>query len=231
MGSLNGSAYRPGAPSAASRQQLDAALREIVALRERVATLAQDVANARRFALCDELTGLPNRRLLLDRFNQVIARCDRQHKQVVLLFLDLDGFKFINDTFGHAAGDALLRQVAARLAGCIRMSDTACRYGGDEFVVLLPEIEGENAGAVADKIRARLALPYVIADTEISVSASLGMALYPADGKAYRDLMEVSDRRMYRSKTMAIPPRLLSVARQRGEHFASEPAQGAQATA
>ena len=119
--------------------------------------LAQAVAQARRFSHYDQLTGLPNRTLLLDRFNQAAARAARQRKQVALLFLDLDGFKSINDMLGHAAGDRLLQQVAARLTASIRTSDTACRYGGDEFVVLLPELEcGESAVAACEKIRAHL---------------------------------------------------------------------------
>jgi diguanylate cyclase (GGDEF)-like protein len=193
---------------AVSRQQLNAALRDIEALRKRdallreqVTALAQTVAKLRRFAHRDQLTGLPNRHLLMDRFNQAIAQCERQQRQVALLFLDLDGFKGINDMLGHSVGDSLLQQVAARLASCVRVSDTVCRYGGDEFVVLLPEVGGQRcAAAVLRKIRAHLATPYMIAGTEIRLSASIGMAVYPVDGKAYNDLMHVSDREMYRNK-------------------------------
>jgi GGDEF domain-containing protein len=126
---------------AASRQHLGAALQQIDALLEQrsrleqqLIRLAQAVAQARRHAHHDELTGLPNRALLLDRFKQAVALGARQQKQVALLFLDLDGFKSINDALGHAAGDRLLQQAAARLAACIRTSDTACRYGGDELI-------------------------------------------------------------------------------------------------
>jgi len=175
---------------AASQQQLRSALGQIDALqrqdsvlRQEVDRLAQAIAQARKFAHHDPLTGLPNRFLLLDRFKQAVARADRQHKQVVLLFLDLDGFKSINDALGHAGGDRLLQQVAARLAACIRASDTACRYGGDEFVVLLPEFEGqESAVAAAEKIRAHLGTPYVVDGTAIQVTTSIGMAIYPIDG-------------------------------------------------
>ena len=196
---------------AESREQLRAAQKEIDtlrrrewALKQRVATLVKAIAKARRFAYHDELTGLPNRRLLMDRFDQAVALAERRHKQVALLFLDIDGFKDINDTFGHAAGDDLLQQVAARLSACIRASDTACRYGGDEFIVLIPEIDGEQTVAtVAHKIRAHLAAPYVVGGTERSVTISIGTAVYPVDGRAYRDLTAVSDREMYRNKAAA----------------------------
>jgi diguanylate cyclase (GGDEF)-like protein len=166
-----------------------------------VALLAQEVARARQFAHHDGLTGLPNRHLLLDRYNQAVAAAARQHRQVALLFLDLDGFKTVNDTYGHAAGDRVLQQVAARLRACIRTSDTACRYGGDEFVILLPQYEGrESAVAVAEKVCAHLAAPYAVGGTAISVTASIGMSTYPIDGHEYGDLMQVTDRAMYRNK-------------------------------
>jgi len=193
---------------AAIRQELDAALREIETLRaqgslltKQMALLTQEVARARQFAHHDGLTGLPNRRLLLDRYNQAVAAATRQHRQVALLFLDLDGFKGVNDTYGHAAGDRVLQQVALRLRACIRSSDTACRYGGDEFVILLPQYEGrERAVAVAEKVCAHLAAPYAVGGTAISVTASIGMAIYPIDGHEYGDLMQVTDRAMYRDK-------------------------------
>jgi diguanylate cyclase len=193
---------------AINEQELEAALRLIDGLRrqesllkQKVARLRQAVAQARQFAYHDELTGLPNRRLLMDRFNQAIARAARQHRLVALLFLDLDGFKAINDALGHVAGDSLLKQVAARLSACVRTSDTACRFGGDEFVILLPELESrESAAAAAGKIRAHLAVPYFIGGTEIGVAASIGMALYPVDGKAYEDLLKRSDVAMYWDK-------------------------------
>ena len=193
---------------AASRRELEAALREIEALRKQgsllirqMAVLAQEVARARQFAHHDGLTGLPNRRLLLDRYKQAVAAAARQHRQVALLFLDLDGFKRVNDTYGHAAGDSVLHQVAARLRACIRASDTACRYGGDEFVILLPQYEGQDSAvAVAEKVCSRLAAPYAVGSTAISVTASIGMAIYPIDGHEYGDLMQMTDRAMYRDK-------------------------------
>lgn len=191
-----------------SQQQVVTALRQIDTLQKRdellkqeVIQLAQAVAQARRSAHYDQLTGLPNRSLLLDRFNQAVARAARQHKQVALLFLDLDGFKSINDELGHTAGDRLLQQVAARLTAVVRKSDTACRYGGDEFVILLPEQEcRESAVAAAGKIRAHLAMPYVVDGATIQVTASIGMAIYPIDGSEFGDLIQQADAGMYCSK-------------------------------
>jgi diguanylate cyclase len=193
---------------ATSEQRLGAALRladelrgQEALLKQNVALLTEAVVQARQFAYHDELTGLPNRRLLLDRFNQAIARAARQRKPVALLLLDLDGFKTVNDALGHVAGDSLLRQVAARLLACVRTSDTACRFGGDEFVVLLPELESpESAAAAVGKVRAHFAAPYLIGDTTVDVSTSIGMALYPVDGLTYEDLVRHSDVAMYRDK-------------------------------
>ncbi len=197
-----------------SQQQVVIALRQIDTLQKRdellkqeVNQLAQAVAQARQSAHYDQLTGLPNRTLLLDRFNQAAARGARQHKLVALLFLDLDGFKSINDALGHTAGDRLLQQVAARLTASIRKSDTACRYGGDEFVILLPELERrESAVAAAEKIRAHLATPYVVDGTPIQVMASIGMAVCPIDGSEFGDLIQQADAAMYCNKAHGPAP-------------------------
>lgn len=163
--------------------------------------LTEAVLKAQRFAYHDELTGLPNRHLLLDRFQAAVASAVRHDQQVALLFLDLDRFKHVNDTLGHSAGDQLLQQVAARLVACLRASDTACRYGGDEFVLLLPELSGkEGAVVVADNVCAVLAAPYVIDGVEIAITASIGIAMHLVDAHGYGDLLRVSDRAMYRSK-------------------------------
>jgi diguanylate cyclase (GGDEF)-like protein len=190
------------------RERLRAALCRIDALeanglllRHQVALLQRTVTRERRFAYHDELTGLPNRRLLLDRYKQAVALAARQRRLVALLFLDLNDFKVVNDTHGHAAGDCILQQVAARLRTSVRASDTACRYGGDEFVVLLPDLETPvSAVAAVRKIRARLAAPYAVDGKEISVTASIGTALYPVDGDEYVELMRVTDGSMYRDK-------------------------------
>ena len=205
----------------ASQQQVLTALRQIDTLQRRdevltqeVNQLAQAVAQARRFAHYDQLTGLPNRTLLLDRFNQATARAARQHKQVALLFLDLDEFKSVNDVLGHAAGDQLLQQVAARLTATIRTSDTACRYGGDEFVILLPELEcRESAVAATEKIRAHLSTPYLVGGTSIQVTASIGLAVYPTDGSELGDLIQQSDAGMYCNKACGPAPASVFVLR------------------
>jgi diguanylate cyclase len=181
--------------------RIDALETEGLLLEHQVALLQRTVAQARQFAYHDELTGLPNRRLLLDRYNQAVALAARRKRRVALLFLDLDGFKQVNDVHGHAAGDSILQQFAMRLRACVRTSDTACRYGGDEFVVLLPELEGrESAVAAAEKIRDRLAIPYIVDGAEITVTASIGVAVYPVDGREYGDLLRVTDGLMYRDK-------------------------------
>lgn len=189
--------------SVAVRQQL-ALLVEINARLRRIAAQRElEVAKLRHCAFHDELTGLPNRALLLDRLKQALARAKRQQRQLVLLLLDLDGFKAINDRFGHAAGDALLQRVAKRLVSCIRGGDTACRYGGDEFVLLLPEVDGEErALEVVERIRAQLTRPYTIDGHSIAVTASIGVAVYPGDGSGQHDLIREADVAMYLAKTV-----------------------------
>jgi diguanylate cyclase (GGDEF)-like protein len=175
--------------------EANARLSELAAQRER------EVASVRHSAYHDELTGLPNRALLLDRLNQAIVRAKRQQKQLAVLLLDLDGFKDVNDRLGHVAGDKLLQRVAERLTSCIRGSDTACRYGGDEFVVLLPEVDDQKrALVVAGEIHSRLAKPYLVDDHSIAVMASIGVAVYPRDGVSQNELIKQADVAMYLAK-------------------------------
>jgi diguanylate cyclase len=158
-------------------------------------------AQMRDDAYHDELTGLPNRRLLNDRLQQERVHAMRRKQQVALLLIDLDGFKAINDTFGHAVGDQLLCEVATRLVGCLRASDTACRYGGDEFVVLIPELSGQLAlEIVINKIRRCIEEPYLICGTEMRVGASIGCAVSPAEDTIFQALIEKADAEMYRVK-------------------------------
>lgn len=192
----------------AMEEQLRTAQRQIVwlsegnaSLRCELALLAHQEAQAHHDAYHDELTCLPNRRLLLDRLNQAIAQAVRQHKLVVLLLIDLDGFKAVNDRLGHAAGDKLLQAVAERLVACIRSADTACRYGGDEFVVMLPEIDGaECCASVERKIRTRLAAPYFVDGVEVTMTVSIGTAVFPVDAPNRSELLKQADVAMYRAK-------------------------------
>ena len=194
---------------ASNQQELRAAQEQLHALattnsrfRRKLIRLAQLAADARYFSYHDQLTGLPNRNLLLDRLEQAMVQARRQHKQVALLLLDLDGFKRVNDMLGHTAGDTLLQQVAGRLRACIRGGDTACRYGGDEFVVMLPEVDDEeNATAVAEKIRVNLAAPYLLDGKTLTVTASVGIALYRGDEQHHSDdLIKQADIAMYLAK-------------------------------
>jgi diguanylate cyclase len=182
-----------------------ARLTEVVA--DRAALLAQieilehDIKAVQKFAYHDELTGLPNRRLLEDRYGVAVARSDRQRDNVALLFIDIDGFKKINDAFGHSVADRILQQFAERLVGCVRTSDTACRYGGDEFVVLLSDCDGRaNAVATATKIRDRLSAPFVFDSQTLDLFVSIGIALYPIDGPELGSLIRAADSDMYRGK-------------------------------
>jgi diguanylate cyclase (GGDEF)-like protein/PAS domain S-box-containing protein len=149
----------------------------------------------------DFLTGLPNRLLLNDRVSQAIAACPRHHGMVAVLFLDLDGFKHINDSLGHSIGDKLLESVAGRLKDCLRGSDTASRQGGDEFVMLLPEIQrAEDAALTAQRIIQAIAAPHSIADRDLHVTASIGISVYPADGLDGDTLIKNADAAMYNAK-------------------------------
>lgn len=149
----------------------------------------------------DSLTGLPNRHLLLDRLNQALAQADRYGLKVAVMFMDLDRFKSVNDTLGHLAGDALLRQVAERLAQQLRAVDTVARLGGDEFVVLLTEITGAtDASLVAEKLLGALAPPVELEGQSVHVSASIGVSLYPDDARDADALMRNADTAMYHVK-------------------------------
>jgi diguanylate cyclase (GGDEF)-like protein len=171
-------------------------------LDEKLTQLEQNEAKAWTLAYYDELTGLPNRRLLRDRLGQAIAQSARQKTEVALLFVDLDGFKSINDRLGHAAGDRLLQLVAERLTTAIRAADTACRYGGDEFVVLLPGLDHPTlCAAVASKVLARIREPYVVDGCEIRVTASVGAASYPMDGDGHEELLAKADEALYSAKS------------------------------
>lgn len=150
----------------------------------------------------DFLTSLPNRLLLNDRISQAITSAQRSGTQLALLFLDLDHFKHINDSLGHATGDRLLQSVTQRLNACVRISDTVSRQGGDEFVILLTggHHEEDVAALIADKILADMALPYCIGNNELHVTTSIGISVYPADGDDAETLIKNADTAMYHAK-------------------------------
>jgi diguanylate cyclase (GGDEF)-like protein/PAS domain S-box-containing protein len=157
---------------------------------------------AQKLAYFDALTGLPNRRMLTDRLGQALAAARRECRPLALMFVDLDRFKYINDRFGHDVGDRLLVEVAARIAGCVRASDTAARTGGDEFIALLPEIkQPSNAERIAGKILAALGPPVECDGHIFEISASIGVSLFDPQG-AYdgTELMKQADIAMYAAK-------------------------------
>src|SRR6202023_2242296 len=161
----------------------------------------RDVSAARTMALQmahsaehDFLTGLPNRMLLSDRLCQAIAFARRQMGKVALLFLDLDGFKHINDSLGHPTGDKLLQSIAKRLVDCVRASDTVSRQGGDEFVVLLSEVEqAEDAAVTAGRLLQVVAEAHSIDQHDLHITTSIGVSVYPDDGLDAETLIKNAD--------------------------------------
>jgi diguanylate cyclase (GGDEF)-like protein/PAS domain S-box-containing protein len=149
----------------------------------------------------DPLTDLPNRLLLNDRLEQAIAMAARLHGKVAVLFLDLDGFKHINDSLGHSTGDKLLKSVATRLLDCVRAPDTVSRQGGDEFIVLLQDLPKSNDAIVAvNRILEAVAIPHFVNDRELHVTTSIGVSLYPGDGLDAETLIKNADTAMYQAK-------------------------------
>jgi diguanylate cyclase (GGDEF)-like protein len=164
--------------------------------------VAADLRRSEQLAHYDVLTGLPNRALYFDRLSGAVARAKREGNRFALLYVDLDGFKPINDRFGHACGDLVLRETARRLKSAIRDSDTAARMGGDEFTVLLDHISrAEDAMSVAEKIGAAIAEPIVLPEERIcKVRASVGFAIFPDDADEGETLLKFADEAMYAQK-------------------------------
>ncbi len=149
----------------------------------------------------DALTHLPNRALFNDRLKQAIAAAHRNKARLALMFIDLDKFKPVNDTYGHGVGDLLLKDVALRIQDCLRDSDTAARIGGDEFVILLPAIETQrDASKVGEKILHALNQPFALAGHTLNISASIGVAVYPEHGSEEKLLVKSADIAMYHAK-------------------------------
>lgn len=157
----------------------------------------------RHLAYHDTLTGLPNRLLFIDRMDQAISRAIRESNRFALIFIDIDHFKMINDSMGHAAGDVLLTTVTSRLTSALRRTDTISRLGGDEFTVIVENInEPEDAGLVANSLLEALAKPILIDEREVRISGSIGIALYPDDGTSFGNLLKNADAAMYRAKDL-----------------------------
>jgi len=158
---------------------------------------------AQHLADHDALTGLPNRRLLEDRLTQALALSYRNRKQTAVMFVDLDRFKTINDSLGHSVGDVLLKEVAARLVKQLRVVDTICRTGGDEFVIVLPEVKrSADAANVAQKLIENLSQPIKIEERELTVTPSIGISVFPDDGRDAETLIRNADAAMYHAKEM-----------------------------
>ena len=211
---LNGAVMtRPALPLRSVVRDLDddgelEALRSTNAqLTRELAVLKEREAQAQRLADRDGLTGLYNRRRMLELLDAAIADAALQWQCVGLLFIDLNGFKAINDEYGHAAGDKILVTVATRIAARVRTGDFVCRYGGDEFVVVLPSVpDGAAVTRVADTIRERVALPYWIEGSEQHLTAAIGESLYPNDGESADELLHHADEAMYRLKARLARP-------------------------
>src|SRR5205814_1665581 len=188
----------------AARESLEAsrdALERAVA--QRTAELQEAKARAQHLADHDALTGLPNRRLLEDRLRQALALSQRNRKQTAVIFIDLDRFKPINDSLGHAVGDVLLKEVSRRLVRQLREGDTICRIGGDEFVVVLPEVRrSSDVAQVAQKVIEQISLPVTIDERELEVSCSIGIAIFPDDGRDAETLIRNADAAMYHAKEL-----------------------------
>jgi diguanylate cyclase (GGDEF)-like protein/PAS domain S-box-containing protein len=176
---------------AAANQRLQQEIQERRVAEEQVRHLAHH----------DALTGLPNRRLLEDRLEQALVRAKRQQLLVAVLFVDLDRFKAVNDTYGHRVGDLLLQAVAARLRSLLREADTVSRLGGDEFVLVLPDMHSSEAvGETAAKLLEALAQVYRIEDHALNVTPSIGISIYPKDGAEVEALINRADTAMYHAK-------------------------------
>jgi diguanylate cyclase (GGDEF)-like protein/PAS domain S-box-containing protein len=177
-------------------------LTSILSLAEDVTARVDAEEQLRQAAVHDALTGLPNRNSLAARLEHAIVRVNRSGDRIALLFIDLDRFKKVNDTLGHAAGDEVLRQAAARIRACVREVDTVARLGGDEFVVLLEtDVRLDTPGIIGERVRDSFGTPFDWRGTEVRCGASVGVSLYPDHARDSATLLASADRAMYREKS------------------------------
>ncbi len=197
----NGRIYPEWLSIAAIQDKKSSNTTEYVAVFSDISQRKQDEEQIRHQANYDSLTGLPNRSLFFDRLNQATILSKRDEKKLAMLFIDLDRFKSVNDSYGHIAGDEILQSVAERLNICIRGSDTIARLGGDEFVVLLNDLaEVNDAAIVADKIIAQMSSPFNVGQRDFVLGASIGITIYPDDSNDPEKMMRNADMAMYRAK-------------------------------
>jgi diguanylate cyclase (GGDEF)-like protein/PAS domain S-box-containing protein len=173
----------------------------IVTTCEDITSRKESEKKIHRLAYYDPLTGLPNRGMFIDRLHQALAFAHREERQVCLVFLDLDNFKDVNDTYGHDFGDKLLREVSERLNGTMREADTLARLGGDEFVVVLSSVNNqENTASAAQRLMSVFSNPFILDGRKIYCSVSIGIAIYPDDGSDTESLLKCADAAMYHAK-------------------------------
>lgn len=165
-----------------------------------LAQQGNEIVQLRKQALHDYLTGLPNRVLLEDRIQQALVNAKRDSSRFVIIFIDLDGFKPVNDTYGHHIGDHLLIDIGQRLRGAIRAGDTVARIGGDEFVILASIHCSADSSLLLEKIHEVLSAPFQIGNHYLHVAASIGKSIFPDDGNALEDLLWKADEAMYSDK-------------------------------
>jgi diguanylate cyclase (GGDEF)-like protein len=207
VASLRDMSSRPRRNSSAEQREIESLRASNAHLLRELAAMKAREAETQKLAERDGLTGLYNRRRMLELLEAAISDAVLQDLHVGLLFIDLNGFKPINDKYGHAAGDKILITVATRISARVRTGDICCRYGGDEFVVVLPGVPDPfPVSRVADAIRERVSLPYWIGNEQVHLTASIGESMYPYHGENAALLVHRADEAMYRVKSRLVRP-------------------------